>query len=784
MNTKYRQKLTRILFLITLSGYSMAANALGVGSLTVESKLNQPLNAHIELLSTEGVEPSQITAVIAKSSIFERAGVDYSPALNDINLKISTNSNGTPYIDMSSQQSLKEPLVNLILEVKWKQQRLLRKFTITLEPAPIEKVTETPKPEKAVIAQNVPEIKIPKPIKNPAPTANQQQPVATNTSIKVYEVKTNKDTLWSIATQFRPNKSYSMDQVMKEILKQNPSAFLNNNINLLKTGSTLRFDSSLLSGQTTKKSIQKPTQAVVKKVAQKPLKTPPLSPSSEVKTYQVKNKETLWSIASKLRPDSTYNMNKIMSALLKQNPEAFLNNDISQLKKGAILSLNIHQLGNTTITKTPSPEKRTTTPVIKHTEHVQTTPLTLPLDKNPEHISAQKDLNEDQVKSETLELLMKKIDSVQQQIVEIQNLLMDNQSELTQLKSEVQIHLATETAITPETTQLKPDLSTASPTLETFIDHSQQVIAETPEVSQENFSTDPMMPLVDVIEHENTQEGGLLSSLMSNLKSVLIGLGAILLGIAGFFLYRHLKNKNEDTEINDESREDTTVTDQSHTFGEELNQYQEPKTITDMETGEDVPLDSDLRALYEADIYIACQRYSRAEESLMSAIELNPERIEIKLKLLEVYLVSQNHEKFIKEAGIFQSKIGEHDPKWKDVVDMGRQLCPDHPLFSGEISSDEIILSEESVPSNESMIQSEELQNNDLPPDLSPPEDIFKAEHSSSIDLDESDLFAGQANEIEEQDIDLSSIQMDDDDKNSSLDIGADDYNKTKTNAI
>ncbi len=781
MNTKYRQKLTRILFLITLSGYSIAANALGVGSLTVESKLNQPLNAHIELLSTEGVEPSQITAVIAKSSIFERAGVDYSPALNDINLKISTNSNGTPYIDMSSQQSLQEPLVNLILEVKWKQQRLLRKFTITLEPAPIEKVTETPKPEKAVIAQNEPEVKTPKPIKNPAPTENQQQPVATNTSIKVYEVKTNKDTLWSIATQFRPNKSYSMDQVMKEILKQNPSAFLNNNINLLKTGSTLRFDSSLLSDQTTQKS----TQAVVKKVAQKPLKTLPLSSSSEVKTYKVKNKETLWSIASKLRPDSTYNMNKIMSALLKQNPEAFLNNDISQLKKGAILSLNIHQLGNTTITKAPSPEKRSTTPVIKHTEHVQTTPLTSPLDKNSEHISAQKDLNEDQVKSATIELLMKKIDSVQQQIVEIQNLLMDNQSELTQLKSEVQIHLATETAITPETTQLKSDLSTAPPTLETFTDHSQQVIAEAPEVSHENFSTEPLTPLVDVIEHENTQEGGLFSSLMSNLKLVLISLGTILLGIAGFFLYRHLKSNKEDTEVNDEYLEDTTLTDQAPTFDQELKQYQEPKTITDMETGEDVPLDSDLRALYEADIYIACQRYSRAEESLMSAIELNPERIEIKLKLLEVYLVSQNHEKFIKEAGIFQSKIGEHDPKWKDVVDMGRQLCPDHPLFSGEISSDEIILSEESVPSNESIIQSEELQDNDLPPDLSPSEDIFKAEHSSSIDLDESDLFAGQTNEIEEQDIDLSSIQMDDDDdKNSSLDIGADDYNKTKTNAI
>ncbi len=772
MNTKYRKKLTRILFLITLSGYALVANALGVGSLSVESKLNQPLNAHIELLSTEGVEPSQIKAVIAKSSIFERAGVNYSPALNDINLKISTHSNGTPYIQMSSQQHLKEPVVDLILEVKWQQQRLLRKFTITLEPATIAKTAETPKPEKTVVAQNKPEIKAPKPSQPPAPIKNQQQPV-TNASIKVYEVKTNKDTLWSIATQFRPNKSYSMDQVMKEILKQNPSAFLNNNINLLKTGSTLRFDPSLLSGQTTKK----PTQAVVKQVAQEAHNSS-LSPTNEIKTYKVKNKETLWSIATKLRPDSTYSMTQIMNALLKQNPEAFLNNDISQLKKGATLSLNIHQLGSTTTAKTPPPEKRTTTPAIKHTEHVQTTPLTTPSDKSAEHIPARKDLSEDPMENGTLEVLMKKIDSVQQQIVDMQNLLEANQNELALLKNEVQIHLETKTVMTSETTQLKPELSTATAPLETFIDHSQQVAKEMPEVSLENFPTEPQAPLVDVIEHQSAQEGGLLSGLMNNLKSVMIGLGAVLSGIAAFFLYRRLKNNNEDPEIDDDYLEDTTITiDQKPDFDQELQQSQESKVITDMESGEDVPLDSDLRTLYEADIYIACQRYSRAEESLMSAIELNPERIEIKLKLLEVYLASQDHEKFIKEAEILHSKIGEHDPKWHDVVDMGQKLCPDHPLFSGETHSDKTVLSEEPVSSDESIIQDEELQENEQTLDLTtPPDDIFKTEHDSSINLDESDLFAGQTNEIEEQDIDLSSILLDDDDNKESL--------ADKTNAV
>ncbi len=797
MNTKYRQILTRTLFLIVLLAYPLAASALGVGSLSVQSKLNQKLDAQIELLSTEGVPQSQIKAALAKASIFKRAGVDYSPDLGSIDLDIATQADGTPYIKVSSKKPLQEPVIDFILEVKWQQQRLLRKFTIMLDPAPIVKTPEAPAPEKTVVAQNKSEIEPVQPKQSTTPIASHKpqttQSVA-NTSIKVYEVKTSKDTLWSIATRFRTDKSHTMDQVMKAILKQNPSAFLNNNINLLKTGSTLRFDPALL-GQTDKKPV-KPAATIVKQATPEENTDKPSRATGEIKTHKVKRNETLWSIATSLRSGSTHSIKKVMNALLAQNPNAFHNNDISQLKKGSTLNLDMGLLGGTRSTKA-TPEKALATPVTKSTKHVQVTPLPAPAAKEPEHISSQKILSKTQEKKETVANLIQTINKIQQQILEMQRLLKNKQSELARLKGEARLTTenASAASVTPMPSPIESPLTTEPSTKQTPIDRSQQSaikqVDATPKTSTSNAqdvaksstiadtTKSVTTPPIDAIENPGTQEEGLLS------QPLMIGLGAALLGLVGLFLYRRSKNNEENFDIDDKELEDAIVSidlDQAPTFEQQLQQSEEeqkPEIATDVESGEGVQLDSDLRALYEADIYIACQRYSRAEESLVNAIELNPERIEIKLKLLEVYLATQDRDKFISAAEIIYNKIGEHDPKWQSVVDMGKQLCPDYPLFDEKTNSDETILSSESTIQNneepkddplalniESDPPNEEPLNNEFSLNLEQSDDIFKDSHDSPLDLDESDLFAGQANKTEEQDTDLSSILMDDDPDN------------------
>ncbi len=47
--------------------------------------------------------------------------------------------------------------------------------------------------------------------------------------------------------------------------------------------------------------------------------------------------DTLWSVANRVRPDSSVSVNQMMIALLRANPEAFIGNNINGLKQGQIL---------------------------------------------------------------------------------------------------------------------------------------------------------------------------------------------------------------------------------------------------------------------------------------------------------------------------------------------------------------------------------------------------------------------------------------------------------------
>ncbi|TVS11663.1 MAG: hypothetical protein EA419_07435 [Wenzhouxiangella sp.] len=49
--------------------------------------------------------------------------------------------------------------------------------------------------------------------------------------------------------------------------------------------------------------------------------------------------QTLWSIAAAWRPDDALSMNQVMLAILERNPEAFMNNNVNRLRRGARLTM-------------------------------------------------------------------------------------------------------------------------------------------------------------------------------------------------------------------------------------------------------------------------------------------------------------------------------------------------------------------------------------------------------------------------------------------------------------
>ncbi len=102
--------------------------------------------------------------------------------------------------------------------------------------------------------------------------------------------------------------------------------------------------------------------------------------------------------------------------------------------------------------------------------------------------------------------------------------------------------------------------------------------------------------------------------------------------------------------------------------------------------------------LAEADVYLAYGRDEQAEEILREASAKEPGRIELKLKLLEIYLQRNDKKTFeIVAEEIYAASEGQ-GPAWQKVEEMGRKLDPANPLFRGESSpglSDEKLAGDE-----------------------------------------------------------------------------------------
>ncbi|MBN8280870.1 MAG: hypothetical protein J0M16_09710, partial [Gammaproteobacteria bacterium] len=88
----------------------------------------------------------------------------------------------------------------------------------------------------------------------------------------------------------------------------------------------------------------------------------------------------------------------------------------------------------------------------------------------------------------------------------------------------------------------------------------------------------------------------------------------------------------------------------------------------------------------EADFHMAYGLYDQAAELLNRALRDNPDRRDLRLKLLEVYFIWENKAAFLREAQTFHRQLqGAADPDWNKVVIMGKQICPGEALFAGAV---------------------------------------------------------------------------------------------------
>ena len=88
--------------------------------------------------------------------------------------------------------------------------------------------------------------------------------------------------------------------------------------------------------------------------------------------------------------------------------------------------------------------------------------------------------------------------------------------------------------------------------------------------------------------------------------------------------------------------------------------------------------------LAEADFHMAYGLYDQAADLVRIAIEREPERRDLKLKLLEIFFVWGNKDAFLQAARELAQPVTQRGPgEWEKIAIMGRQISPDDPMFTG-----------------------------------------------------------------------------------------------------
>ncbi|MDI2594932.1 peptidoglycan-binding protein [Pseudomonas sp. 681] len=195
------------------------AHALGLGELTLKSTQNQPLLAEIELLDVKDLTAAEVVPSLASPEDFAKAGVDRQAFLNDLTFTPVINASGKSILRVTSSKPLSEPMVKFLVQVMWPSGRLMRDYSVLLDPSKFS-------PQTADAAAQ------------PAPTPAIAAPVTGATKPSQYTT-TPRDTLWEIAAKAR--NGGSVQQTMLAIQALNPDAFIDGNINRLKTGQVLRM---------------------------------------------------------------------------------------------------------------------------------------------------------------------------------------------------------------------------------------------------------------------------------------------------------------------------------------------------------------------------------------------------------------------------------------------------------------------------------------------------------------------------------------------------------------
>jgi pilus assembly protein FimV len=625
---------------LLLATLSAQVFALGLGDIDMRSALNQPMDAVIELTSASAADIDDIDVSLASLDDHVRAGLSKAAILADFRFTIEKNAAGKPVVRISSDSLVREPYLEFMLELDWSRGRLLRQYTVLVDP-PVT-MPATPAVPVAPVTRAAP---APRPVTRTPVATPVQQPVAAPATVNVapapvtgdYGPIRRSETLWSIAERVRPDREISIDQVMLALQRANPHAFDGNNINRLRRGVTLTV----------------PTRDDI------------LSMSSRAARAESARQFEEWKSAN-ARPAAE--AAPVAEATAAEQPEI-----------EASAAVAVEEAQGESRLQLMAPE----TDAVSG-DALPGVPATGEAAPGVKGVQQQLALATEEVVAERAQSreLQSRVGELEEQITTMKRLLELKDDELARLQQT----LGAEEGL-PEEEALavvEDIMSDTAGEVESGVEESAEaeseaatVVAETAETGATGLTEKP---------------DGLVNRLMEN--PLLAGLGVLVAMFLGGFVWASTRARSGAGILDDDltmERQLAAVTARENDRSVPEVSVNESVPEIDNDFAPEVENEADSDPVTEADVYLAYGRIQQAEDVLLAALQSRPENVEARLKLLEVYHSGGNAVAFDQAATAFHEMFGKDNDNWQKIAAMGVSMSPQNTLYGGDkqVSADE-----------------------------------------------------------------------------------------------
>ena len=616
------------------------ASALSLGSLNVRSALGENLKAEIAIPQATAAEINSLVAQIASAETFRAQGMDYSSAARSIQVQLHRNADGTASLRLSSNTPIQEPFVDLVLETQWSTGHLVRSYTLLLDPPAAQRpapapttppqVTAPAAPPASVAGRNYSSSAAPRPQAS-TPATQAVAPSAAQAAA-TQEASTRVragDTAGRIANANRP-AGVSLDQMLVAMLRSNPEAFINGNVNRIRAGAVVQMpnrDQALETSRTEARQIvaaqSRDFNAYRRSLASKaPQATVQAADRSSGGQVQAHVQETGPSAET---PDKlTLSKGSVQNAaaeakVAEQKQATDQDNRLNELQRNLAELNDLAQNSASTADPASAAESpKGDVPAAAAPEVTHSAATAAPS-------------------------------------VEVTNTTAAAATTATETEASTALEAGASPAAqaTDTATAAAPAAAAKKPT----------PVAPTPAPVQQTSAMDELLdnPLVPA--------GA--------------GLVAVLLGLLGYTAW---KRRRAAQTAQDPSLGDSQLQPDSF-FGSSGGQQVDTNNAdagasTMAYSPSQLDGGGDVDPVAEADVYLAYGRDVQAEEILKEALRSQPGRLSIHVKLAEIYVKRHDIKALEGIARAMQDVSSSQEPEWQRVVDMGRHMDPTNPFFA------------------------------------------------------------------------------------------------------